>query len=233
MKRFTFVLAVIVGGPDCRCSIDEASPDRQKQERRAARESHDRRLRRKQDLSRHAARLQRLRSGAVHGRQAGQPDGLHGRQRLCEDRRAFRVPIVFDNLIHQKAMPVTIAVFVNPGTVPATKPGAKDRSNRSFEYDSMGDRYARFLIDEFLPVALKGLNVSSDPKHRAVVRHLVGRHLCFHRGVGEAGSVRQSAESHRQLHEHPRRLGLSRPGSQNERMSPSRSRSICKTARTI
>ena len=34
-------------------------------------------------------------------------------------------------------MPVTIAVFVNPGTIPATKPGAKDRSNRSFEYDSL------------------------------------------------------------------------------------------------
>ena len=51
---------------------------------------------------------------------------------------AFRVPIVFDNLIHQKAMPVTIAVFVNPGTIAATKPGAEDRSNRSFEYDSHG-----------------------------------------------------------------------------------------------
>ncbi len=81
---------------------------------------------------------------------------------------AFRVPIVFDNLIHQKAMPVTIAVFVSPGNIPAAKPGAKDRSNRSFEYDSMGDRYARFLVDEFLPVAIKGLNVSSDPKQRAI-----------------------------------------------------------------
>jgi enterochelin esterase-like enzyme/sugar lactone lactonase YvrE len=80
----------------------------------------------------------------------------------------FRVPIVFDNLIHQQAMPVTIAVFVNPGTIPATKQGAADRSNRSFEYDSMGDRYANFLLEEFLPVALKGLNVSSDPKQRAV-----------------------------------------------------------------
>lgn len=80
----------------------------------------------------------------------------------------FRVPVVFDNLIHQKAMPVTIAVFVNPGSIPATKPEANDRSNRSFEYDSMGDRYSRFLTDEFLPVALKGLNVSADPKHRAV-----------------------------------------------------------------
>ena len=81
---------------------------------------------------------------------------------------AFRVPIVFDNLIHQKAMPVTIAVFVNPGTISATKPGASDRSNRSFEYDSMGDRYSKFLIDEFLPVALKGLKVSQDPANRAV-----------------------------------------------------------------
>lgn len=81
---------------------------------------------------------------------------------------AFRVPIVFDNLIHQKAMPVTIAVFVNPGTIAATKPGAANRSNRSFEYDSMGDRYSKFLIDEFLPVALKGFNVSQDPANRAV-----------------------------------------------------------------
>jgi enterochelin esterase-like enzyme/sugar lactone lactonase YvrE len=81
---------------------------------------------------------------------------------------AFRVPVVFDNLIHQKAMPVTIAVFVNPGTVPATKPGAKDRSNRSFEYDSIGDRFVRFLVEEFLPVATQGLNVSTDAKQRAV-----------------------------------------------------------------
>jgi enterochelin esterase-like enzyme len=81
---------------------------------------------------------------------------------------AFRVPVVFDNLIHQQAMPVTISVFVNPGTIPATRDGAKDRSIRSFEYDSLGDRYARFLIDEFLPVALQGLNVSKDPGDRAV-----------------------------------------------------------------
>ena len=81
---------------------------------------------------------------------------------------SYRVPVVFDNLIHQKAMPVTIAVFVNPGTIPATAPGAANRSSRSFEYDSLGDRYANFLIDEFLPIALKGLNVSADPAGRAV-----------------------------------------------------------------
>jgi enterochelin esterase-like enzyme/sugar lactone lactonase YvrE len=80
----------------------------------------------------------------------------------------FRVPTVFDNLIHQKAMPVTIAVFVNPGNVPPTLAHAKARNNRSFEYDSMGDRYARFLVEDFLPVALEGLSVSPEPQRRAV-----------------------------------------------------------------
>ncbi|MCC9608361.1 SMP-30/gluconolactonase/LRE family protein [Blastopirellula sp. JC732] len=87
---------------------------------------------------------------------------------FANPKGAYRVPVVFDNLIHQKAMPVTIAVFVNPGTIPPTIPGGKPLSNRSYEYDSMGDRYATFLIDEFLPVALKGLNVSTDPAQRAV-----------------------------------------------------------------
>jgi enterochelin esterase-like enzyme len=27
----------------------------------------------------------------------------------------FRVPVVFDNLIHQKQMPVTMGAFINPG----------------------------------------------------------------------------------------------------------------------
>ena len=81
---------------------------------------------------------------------------------------SFRIPVMFDNLIHQGAMPITIGVFVNPGVIPPTREGAKPRSNRSFEYDSLGNRYAKFLVDEFLPVALKGLNVSEQPANRAV-----------------------------------------------------------------
>ncbi|WP_145178063.1 alpha/beta hydrolase-fold protein [Rubripirellula lacrimiformis] len=81
---------------------------------------------------------------------------------------SFDVPAVFDRLIEEKAMPVTVAVFVNPGTVTASMPGTKNRSNRSFEYDSLGDRYAKFLTTEFLPVALEGVNVSTAPADRAV-----------------------------------------------------------------
>ncbi|HUR47777.1 MAG TPA: alpha/beta hydrolase-fold protein [Candidatus Saccharimonadales bacterium] len=80
----------------------------------------------------------------------------------------FRVPTVFDNLIHKKEMPVTIAVFVNPGEVPPTEKGQRARSNRSFEYDSLGDAYARFLLDEFLPEVEKKFNISKEPDTRAI-----------------------------------------------------------------
>lgn len=86
----------------------------------------------------------------------------------ADPQGSFRVPAIFDELIHAQEMPVTIAVFVNPGTIKATKPAASNRSNRSFEYDSLGDRYAHFLVDEFLPVALKDLQVSHKSTNRAV-----------------------------------------------------------------
>ena len=35
----------------------------------------------------------------------------------------FRVPEVMDRLIHQKAMPATIAIFINPGEIPSSEPG--------------------------------------------------------------------------------------------------------------
>lgn len=83
---------------------------------------------------------------------------------------AFRVPVVFDNLIAAEEMPVTIGVFLNPGTIPGSDSEAKPRSNRSFEYDSLGDQYARFLIDEVLPglAAKHSLKITDDPDQRAI-----------------------------------------------------------------
>ena len=40
-------------------------------------------------------------------------------------------------------MPVTIGIFIDPGIVPAPHDEAQPRFNRSFEYDALGDRYAR------------------------------------------------------------------------------------------
>jgi enterochelin esterase family protein len=90
-----------------------------------------------------------------------------------------RAPVVLDNLIERKEVPVTVAVFVSPGTIPGGKPGVASRSNRSFEYDSLGDRYARFLIEELLPEALSGLNISSDPARRCVVGSSSGAICAF------------------------------------------------------
>ncbi|MBM3876710.1 MAG: esterase family protein [Verrucomicrobia bacterium] len=81
----------------------------------------------------------------------------------------FRATVVMDNLIAKKEMPVTLGVFIQPGTVPAAEAGQKARSNRSYEYDSLGDAYARFLIEELLPGVEKKWNVTKDPAGRCAV----------------------------------------------------------------
>jgi gluconolactonase len=69
-----------------------------------------------------------------------------------QDGVQWQAPVVFDNLIHKKEMPVTVGVFVMHGKVrPANPDAALDRFNRSFEYDGLGDNYARFILDELLP----------------------------------------------------------------------------------
>jgi sugar lactone lactonase YvrE/enterochelin esterase-like enzyme len=73
-----------------------------------------------------------------------------------QDALQWKAPTVFDNLIYQKEMPVTIGVFVSHGRVPSpdTKT-AVDRFNRSYEFDGLGDNYARFLLEEVLPFVEK------------------------------------------------------------------------------
>ena len=82
----------------------------------------------------------------------------------------FRAPIVFDNLIHKKEMPVTIGIFINPGNfpAPANQKDAKARSNRSFEYDTLSDQYVCFLEKEILPEVGKKYNLRQDAAGRAI-----------------------------------------------------------------
>jgi gluconolactonase len=69
-----------------------------------------------------------------------------------QDGVQWQAPVVFDNLIHKKEMPVTIGVFVVHGRVRAANADAAlDRFNRSYEYDGLGDNYVRFILDELLP----------------------------------------------------------------------------------
>ncbi len=84
---------------------------------------------------------------------------------------------VIDNLIAQRKIPIMICVFVNPGKIDAapgtptyravetyaTKYGRTIQdSMRSVEYDTVSDRYTRFLRDELLPVVSAQYNIRTD-----------------------------------------------------------------------
>ncbi|MGH7140771.1 MAG: alpha/beta hydrolase [Pirellulales bacterium] len=80
----------------------------------------------------------------------------------------FRVPIVFDNLIARGEIPVTVGLFINPGNIPPKDPNGKPQSNRSLEYDSLSDQYARFLLEEMLPEVAKEYKLADDASARAI-----------------------------------------------------------------
>lgn len=90
---------------------------------------------------------------------------------------------VIDNLIVQKKIPVMICVFIDPGDI-SDSPGTptynfvkaysdkwhrtlKD-SMRSTLYDTVSDRYARFLRDEILAEVEAKYNIRKDAYSRAI-----------------------------------------------------------------
>lgn len=89
-------------------------------------------------------------------------------QRYADVEGPVRTPIVFDNLIQQGKMPVTIGIFINPGHFPPTAPEREPVRNRSYEYDSLSDQYARFLLEEILPAMGADYRLSDDPAQRAI-----------------------------------------------------------------
>src|SRR5437762_714083 len=72
-----------------------------------------------------------------------------------------RTQNVIDNLIYQKKIPVMIQVFVQPGEIPAAD-GGRPRPMRSVEYDTVSDRYDRFLRDEILAEVGAKYNLRKD-----------------------------------------------------------------------
>ena len=83
------------------------------------------------------------------------------------------VPTVFDNLIARHDMPVTVGVFIEPGG--RTAP----RDNRSVEYDTLSDQYARFLLEEMLPEVEKTVKLRHDAASRAIAGQSSGGICAF------------------------------------------------------
>ena len=92
-----------------------------------------------------------------------------------KDGGDFRVPVVFDNLIAAKEMPVTIGLFIDPGFKRTEFPDAPRGwnpapQNRSFEYDTLSPAYSEFLLTEMIPHIKKqfNLNITDDPEGHAI-----------------------------------------------------------------
>ena len=87
----------------------------------------------------------------------------------ADENGQMRVPVVFDNLIHKGDLPPIIGIFINPGHKGETLPESPWKSNnRSFEYDTLSDQYARFIVDEMLPEVGKSYTLTTDPDQRAI-----------------------------------------------------------------
>ncbi|MBY0507949.1 MAG: SMP-30/gluconolactonase/LRE family protein [Bryobacteraceae bacterium] len=79
-----------------------------------------------------------------------------------------RVPVVLDNLIAKGDLPPMIGIFVDPGVLPPAQVGTQSRFERVFEYDSLSDRYSRFLLEELLPEVGRAYNLTTDPNQRGI-----------------------------------------------------------------
>jgi sugar lactone lactonase YvrE len=74
---------------------------------------------------------------------------------MVADTGNWRVPSVLDELIQRGRIPPLIGIFIDPSLQP--------RPNRTYEYDSPGDRYARLVSEEILPEVAARYNLSKDP----------------------------------------------------------------------
>jgi len=81
----------------------------------------------------------------------------------------YRVPIVTDNLIYKGEMPITICVFIQPGRYPGQSIALRlPDQPRHIEYDTLSDRYARFLLEEIIAAVRQDYNLTEDPNRRAI-----------------------------------------------------------------
>jgi hypothetical protein len=121
------------------------------------------------------------------------------------------VPVAFDNLIHARAMPVTIGLFVSPGDkgpgLPIYRWGRQpERRIRRAR------RPVRALPDRgAAPGGRAALCRRPGPGQPGDLRDQLRRHLRLHGGLGAPRRLRQSGQPLRQLHQHTGRAHLPLP----------------------
>ncbi len=88
------------------------------------------------------------------------------------------MPKILDNLIHEKKLPVMIAIFIASGG------GDGKGSERGLEYDTLSEKYAVFIETEVLPKITKDYKVTftADPEGRAAMGGSSGGACAFTMG---------------------------------------------------
>lgn len=94
-------------------------------------------------------------------------------QGLIADFSSSRLTTVTDNLVHQGLLPPIVHVMIAPGTSPDGK------AMRSIEYDTVSDRYPRFLMEEVLPEVEKTYKLRQDGYSRAIAGESSGGICAF------------------------------------------------------
>jgi enterochelin esterase family protein len=94
-------------------------------------------------------------------------------QGLTGELSGIRLSTVTDNLVHQGLLPPMVHVMIAPGTAP------DGRAMRSVEYDTVSDRYPRFLMEEVLPEVEKTYKLRQDGYSRAIAGESSGGICAF------------------------------------------------------
>ncbi|HJZ98984.1 MAG TPA: alpha/beta hydrolase-fold protein [Candidatus Solibacter sp.] len=94
-------------------------------------------------------------------------------QNLIRELAGMRLITVTDNLVAQGLLPPIVHVMIQPGTSP------DGRAMRSIEYDTVSDRYPRFLMEEVLPEVEKMYKLRPDGYSRAIAGESSGGICAF------------------------------------------------------
>jgi enterochelin esterase family protein len=81
-----------------------------------------------------------------------------------QDLLRLRLQIVSDNLVHKKLIPPMVHVLIQPGSGGE----AEGTRMRSIQYDTVSDRYGKYLLEEILPDVEKTYKLRSEAYARAI-----------------------------------------------------------------
>jgi enterochelin esterase family protein len=91
-------------------------------------------------------------------------------QGLVGDNASIRLFTVTENLVAQKLIPPMIHVMISPGT---------GRGMRSIQYDTVSDKFGRYLMEEVLPEVEKTYKLRQDGYSRAIAGESSGAICAF------------------------------------------------------